>query len=208
MKKILFLGDSLTDMWRNRERNMEVASNYGTGYVFDITGQLMYENPGEYQVINQGISGNKITDLYSRYKKDVIEEKPDVLTILIGVNDVWHGLTDPSLTTPLKTFEELYLKIIADVKSQLPNIKIFLMEPFFIHGVATDQFFEQFKDVYKYASIVKEVAKKTNSVFVPLQASFDKHSKGAEEQFLYDGVHTNPAGAYLIAQEWLKAFKK
>lgn len=206
--KILFFGDSLTDMWRNRDEASKEANIYGVGYVFNIASKLYYFNAGQYQVINKGCGGDKITDLYNRYKEDVIGQKPDILTILIGINDVWHGLNDPSQTTPIDAFEKLYVEMIEDIKNKLPNIKIILMEPFFINGYATINMLEGFKDVYRYAKVVKLVADKTDSTFLPLQKSFNLKAKGNNEAFLYDGVHTAPGGAYLIAKKWLKTFNR
>ncbi len=89
--KPLFLGDSITDMNRERETD-ERMHNYGDGYVFLIASKLLLDFPGEYEIANRGISGNGVVDLYARIKNDVWEQNPDVLTILIGVNDVMREL--------------------------------------------------------------------------------------------------------------------
>ena len=205
--KLLFFGDSITDMNRNYNENLDNAFSYGTGYVFHIAGQLMYEHPGFYSIINKGISGNKITDLYNRFRNDVIKKNPDVITILIGVNDVWHEITTHS-GTPIETFTNLYLEMIETVKQELPKTRIILMEPFVLYGAATKDAFERFKDIYQYAKVVEDIAKKTNCFFLPLQREFDRISQHGEvNQLLYDGVHTNAGGAYLIAKNWLELFK-
>lgn len=205
--KLLFFGDSLTDMHRNFDTSVDNFTSYGSGYVFDIAAQLMYEKPGFYKVLNRGISGNKVTDLYDRYLTDVVNEKPDILTILIGVNDVWHEIYHHN-GTPINVFESKYLEIIKDIKNKLPNTKIILMEPFFTHGEATNERFSEFEKVLDYAKIVKQIAEKTNSIFIPLQQDFDeKVNNGENPQILYDGVHTNPGGAHLIALKWLETFK-
>ena len=205
--KILFFGDSLTEMCRNYDTSIDISTSYGTGFVFDIAAQLMYERPGYYQILNRGVSGNKVTDLFNRYEKDVIQEKPDVLTILIGVNDVWHGLINYS-NTPIDVFEKTYLEMVVDIKKRLPHTKIIIMEPFFLYGVATKDIWEPFQEVLKYACICKKVAEQTGSIFLPLQKVFENTIKnGGSTQMLYDGVHTNPGGAHLIAAEWLQVFK-
>ena len=85
-KLILFQGDSITDAGRNREND----AGTGTGYPTFVKGELGLSNPGEYEFINRGISGNRIVDLYARIKADIINLKPDYMSILIGVYDVWH----------------------------------------------------------------------------------------------------------------------
>ena len=206
--KLLFFGDSLTDMYRNFDKNIDMSTSYGTGFVFDIAAQLMYEKPGYYKIINRGVGGNKVTDLFARYQDDVINENPDVLTILIGVNDVWHEIATKS-GTPIDVFEETYIKMVTDIKKKLPKTKIIIMEPFFTKGAATDGAFKRFEEIYDYAEVVKKISKKTNCVFIPLQQSFNELIKnGGETQVLFDGLHTNPGGAHLIATKWLDVFKK
>ena len=206
--KLLFFGDSLTDMYKNYDRSTDIATIYGVGYVFDVAAQLMYERPGYYQIINQGIGGNKVTNLYDRYQKDVIEENPDVVSILIGINDVWHEIATKS-GTPLNVFIETYLKMVKDMKEKLPNAKIILMEPFFTIGAATNGAMDRFAEVFDYAKEVMKIAEQTGCIFIPLQKAFDEAIKnGGEVQMLFDGIHTNPGGAHLIATKWLEVFRK
>ena len=89
MKLVLFQGDSITDCGRNREADHPM----GSGYATMAAGEIMAEHPGEYRFLNRGISGNRSVDLYARIKQDLINLKPDYLSILIGVNDVWHEYT-------------------------------------------------------------------------------------------------------------------
>jgi lysophospholipase L1-like esterase len=92
MKKVLFLGDSITDAQRSYQ---EDEHHYiGQGYTEMVAGKLALEHPGMYEFTNKGISGNRIVDLYARIKKDCWNLKPDYISILIGVNDVWHELED------------------------------------------------------------------------------------------------------------------
>ena len=206
--KLLFFGDSLTEMHRNYDTSIDNFTSYGTGYVFVIAAQLMHEKPGYYKVLNRGIGGNKVTDLYARYQKEVIKENPDVLTILIGVNDVWHEIYHHN-GTPIDVFESKYLEMVEDIKNKLPDTKIILMEPFFTHGEATNERFSEFEKVLEYAKTVKQIAKQTNSIFIPLQQDFNEIvNNGENSQILYDGVHTNPGGAHLIANKWIKTFKQ
>ena len=206
--KILFFGDSLTDMYRNFDTSVDMATSYGTGFVFDVAGQLMYERPGYYKIVNRGQGGSKVTDLFDRYEEQVIQEKPDILTILIGVNDVWHELITHS-GTHIDVFEKTYFALVNNIKKKLPNTKIIIMEPFFLYGDATKDIWEPFQEVLKYAAISKKVAKKTNCIYIPLQQAFtDSIKNGGSTQMLFDGLHTNPGGAHLIATKWLEVFRK
>ena len=169
----------------------------------------MSENPQKYEIINRGISGNRVVDLYARIKGDVWNQKPDVLSILIGVNDVWHDFTENPNGVDLTRWEKVYRMLIEDTQEKLPNVKIMMLEPFVLHGRATDfnDRYEDFQQVKRYAA--KELAKEYGLTFVPLQEKFDEAAeKYGEQYYLYDGVHPDVAGAALIAEEWLKAFEK
>jgi len=211
--KILFLGDSITDM--NRDRINPKSDNvfsYGSGYPIFIAGELYKNNPSAYEIINRGISGNRIVDLYARIKSDVWNETPDVLSILIGVNDVWHEVCSNN-GVDIERFEKVYKMLIKDTLKVLPNVKIILCEPFVLKGSATQDTedipdkYNRFLEVYEYAKVVKKLATDFNLPFVSLQEKFNEQAKkyGAEP-YLYDGVHPMIAGAKLIAEEWLKVF--
>lgn len=208
--KIVFFGDSITDMSRVRNSDGKVES-YGDSYVFFIAGKLLSENPQKYEIINRGISGNRVVDLYARIKGDVWNQQPDVLSILIGVNDVWHDLAENPNGVDLTRWEKIYRMLIEDTKERLPNTKIMILEPFVLHGRATDfnEKYEDFQQVKEYAKKAKEIAKDYGLTFVPLQEKFDKAAeKYGANYYLYDGVHPDVAGAALIAGEWLKAFEE
>ena len=209
--RILFFGDSITDMGRNREQNASSdIFGYGSGYPMFVAGNLYGEDPNAYEILNRGISGNRIVDLYARIKSDVWNLSPDVLSILIGVNDVWHEIGGQN-GVELDRFEKVYRMLIEDTKKALPNIQIMLCEPFVLEGCATVEEgtdkFERFCAVYDYAQIVKKLAEEYGLHFVALQEKFDEAAKKhGKEHYLYDGVHPMVAGANLIAQEWLKVF--
>ena len=206
--KIVFFGDSITDMGRSRNEDGCIDS-YGDGYVFFVAGNLLSKNPQKYEIINRGNSGNRVVDLYARIKADVWNQNPDVLSILIGVNDVWHELGENPNGVDIERWEKVYRMIIEDTKKALPNTEIMICEPFVLHGIATDSGdrFEQFNKVREYAKAAKKLADEYDLAFVPLQDKLDEMAeKHGAEYFLYDGVHPNLAGANLIAEEWLKAF--
>lgn len=205
--KILFYGDSITDMGRNRDEGSDWL-RLGGGYPAFVAGRLQFESSEKYRFENRGISGNTIIDIYSRMKSDIWKVEPDVLSILIGANDIWREVDKKGGVT-VKRYEGIYRMLIEDVLERLPNTKIMLMEPFVLHGTATDVDYEGFRKITEYADVVKKLVREYGLTFVPLQDKFDELAKAhAPEIYLWDGVHPNAPGAYAIAEEWIKAFKK
>ncbi|MCI8412780.1 MAG: SGNH/GDSL hydrolase family protein [Clostridia bacterium] len=205
--KILFYGDSITDMCRIRESD-DTPHAYGLGYPNFVAGELLAKNPQAYEIINRGIGGNVLADLYARIKADVWNHTPDVLSILIGINDIWREI-DFGSGTELPRWEKLYRMLIEDTLARLPNVKIIIMEPFVLRGTATQAKFSQFEQIYEYAAVAKKLAEEYKMYFLPLQQKLNDAAKrvGAA-RILYDGVHPDSAGAYTIAQEWLKLFNE
>ena len=208
--KILFYGDSITDMNRFRDHEDGTVYSYGVGYPNFIVGELSYKEPTKYEFINRGISGNRIVDLYARIKVDCWNFNPDVLSILIGVNDIWHEIEGQN-GVELDRFEKVYRMLIEDTLKKLPNVTILLCEPFVLQGNATvndGDKWQRFLEVYEYAKVVKKLAEEYGLYFLPLQEQLSQAAQGGKEaEYLCDGVHPAEAGAKLIADEWLKAFK-
>lgn len=210
-KIILFQGDSITDAGRVHDNEF----NAGHGYPMLVKAQMGFENPSEYTFYNRGISGNRVLDMYARIVKDVLNLKPDYMSVLIGVNDIWHGI-DWNNGTGLERYEKIYNIFIEEIKSELPNIKIMIMEPFVLKGTATDNREDQpnrWKEfstgVYEIAKAARRVAEKHNLPFVELQSKFDKACNLEQPSYwLADGVHPTAMGHELIKREWIKAFSK
>ena len=208
--KIVFYGDSITDMNRIRDHEDGSVYSYGVGYTNFVVGTLTNEDPRKYECINRGISGNRVVDLYARVKIDVWNHRPDVLSILIGVNDVWHEISREN-GVELPRWERIYRTMIEETKERLPNVKIMILEPFILEGSAKDgeERWEKFQAVKEYAKVAKKIAEDYNLTFVPLQAKFDEaEKKFGGDYYTFDGVHPLAAGAKMIADEWLKAFKE
>ena len=203
MKTILFQGDSITDCGRSREDNIHL----GEGYASLITAALGYDVPGAYTFLNKGISGNRIVDLYARIKCDFINLKPDVLSILIGVNDVWHEVGMQNGVDADKFFK-VYCMLIEEIKEALPDTKIMILEPFVLKGPATEEAWNIFDpEVRLRAQKAKEVAEKYGLPFIPLQDKFDEAATKCEPTYwLRDGVHPTLMGHELIKKAWLEAF--
>ncbi|MBP3337043.1 MAG: SGNH/GDSL hydrolase family protein [Clostridia bacterium] len=204
MKKILFQGDSITDALRSRELDRYM----GGGYATLVAAQLGHDRPNEFEFINRGISGNRITNLISRIKEDFINLKPDYLSILIGINDVWHEVSRNNGVSSEK-YERYYNFLIEDIKEALPEIKIMILEPFVLKGTATEENWEYFEtETKKRAEAAKRVAQKNSLVFVPLWDKFIKAlEKAPASYWLADGVHPTAAGHEIIKREWLSTFE-
>jgi lysophospholipase L1-like esterase len=175
-----------------------------------VVGELTCEDPKKYECINRGISGNRIVDLYARVKIDVWNHKPDVLSILIGVNDVWHEISREN-GVELNRWERVYRTMLQETKERLPNIKLIILEPFILEGSATDgeERWQKFLAVKEYAKVAKKIAEDYRLTFIPLQEKFDEaKEKFGGDYYTFDGVHPLAAGARMIATEWLKAFEK
>lgn len=204
MKKILFQGDSITDCGRSRENDADM----GLGYATAVSARLGFDEPGKYEFVNKGISGNRVTDLYARIKMDIINLKPDYMSILIGVNDVWHELNVQNGVAADK-YEKIYDMLISEVLEALPDLKIMILEPFVIKGEATAPEWDTFSsEVAKRAAAAKRIAEKYNLTFIPLQCKFDEAvAKQSEPYWTKEGVHPTAAGHEIITREWLNAFK-
>lgn len=204
MKTILFQGDSITDAGRSREDD----SCFGWGYPLRVKEELEFEYPNTYAMYNRGISGNRVVDLYARLKSDILNLKPDYMSILIGVNDVWHEFEAQNGVDAEKYFK-VYSMLIEEIEEALPEIKIMILEPFTLKGTGNERYFEEFRDeVAKRAEKAKEIAEKYDLSFVPLQEKFDEAAKLAPNNYwLADGVHPTTAGHELIKREWMKAFQ-
>lgn len=204
MKTILFQGDSITDANRFRDDN----ANMGGGYPHLVKAELGFENPNEYNFINRGMSGNRIVDLYARIKYDIINLKPDVMSILIGVNDVWHEFGAKNGVDAEKYYK-IYSMLIEEIKEALPEVKIMILEPFALKGDGNRDYYDEFRvETEKRAAKAKMIAEKYNLKFIPLQEKLDEADKTAPEGYwLRDGVHPTAMGHELIKREWIKAFK-
>ena len=206
MKTILFQGDSITDCRRDREAEVNLPWHLGYGYSNLVSSRLLLDDPeAMYRCINRGISGNRVVDLYARWKIDALNLRPDIISILIGVNDVWHEVGNHN-GVEADRFEQVYRMMLEWTKKVLPEVKLLLMEPFALLSDVVDEDF--LSEVKVRAAITEKLAKEFDAVFLPLQDKLDAAAQIAPNSYwLFDGVHPSPAGNQLIADEWLKAAK-
>ena len=206
---ILFQGDSITDAGRDRSgyypNNLR---GMGSGYVYQIVAELLAQHPGdEVKCYNRGISGNKVYQLADRWSDDCLNLNPQILSILIGVNDYWHTLSSGYQGTP-EVFDKDLRALLQRTQEAIPGIKLILGEPFAVKGgtAITPEWSEGFPP---YQKIIRQIATDFNAAFVPYQSVFDDAlNKAPVTHWCPDGVHPSIAGAYLMKDAWLKAFKQ
>lgn len=203
-KTVLFQGDSITD--GNRGRDNDPNHIHGHGYVYLIAAELGFQlaDSGP-QFINRGISGNRVSDMYARWNEDAIYLQPDLISILIGVNDAGK-IIDGSPGGASDRFERAYRHILEETKDVLPRTGIVLCEPFVLKTGNTIQNWDTWHQVIdEYSLVVRELARNYNALFVPLQQAFDDAAtRTGAEYWIWDGIHPTTAGHRLIANEWLK----
>jgi lysophospholipase L1-like esterase len=207
--RVLFQGDSITDGARDRAGKYQ-DHLLGHGYPFLIAANYGGHFPERKLVfLNRGVSGNKVSDLTARWQRDTMALKPDVLSILIGVNDVWHNLAG-NKEIKYAEIEAAYDKLIVDTKAAQPNVKIVLCEPFILPGPVTKPRWKEWDAaVTKIQQIVARLGTKHHLPVVHFQRVFDDAQQRAPaEEWLFDGVHPCYAGHQLMADEWVRTVKE
>lgn len=206
--RILFTGDSISDGNRYKEEKDRGDLNHqiGHSYVYVINALMGSRYPEkELEFFNRGISGNRVIELYGRIYEDMIALKPDVVSILVGVNDgpqAEHGRHATGAA-----YGTLYRMMLRELKEACPDVKLVLMEPFIgKEGPVYDNDYRSWAEcIGAYQKEVREIAEEFHAVFVPLQEMFDKAcEKRKTHYWIWDGIHPTEAGHGLIARQWLK----
>jgi lysophospholipase L1-like esterase len=205
---ILFQGDSITDAGRKRDKiNPNQASALGSGYAMIAASGLLYDYPGKnLKVYNRGVSGNKVYQLADRWDNDTLNLKPNILSILVGVNDFWHTQVNGYKGT-IKTYNDDYRTLLDKTKQSLPDVKLIIGEPYAVIGVKSvdEKWYPAFDEYRKAAG---EIAASYDAVFIPYQSIYDKAQKLAPGAYwTVDGVHPTLAGARLMAHAWMETVK-
>lgn len=203
---ILFQGDSITDAHRDKQKETaNEAGSFGRGYALLLASRLLGDLPEkELTIYNRGISGDKVYQLADRWEKDCIDLKPDVLSMLIGVNDYWHQ-RKKNYSGTARTYEEDYRKLLDRTRSSLPDVKLIICEPFILPNttVVDETWIEPFS---AYQNIAAGIAAEFEATWVPFQRAFNAATELAPATYwAADGVHPSMAGAQLMADTWLKS---
>ncbi len=207
---ILFQGDSITDAGRNKGAYYANNGNgMGQGYVRHTVTHLLGTYPDKHlKFYNRGISGHKVFQLRDRWEDDCMMLQPDVLSIMIGVNDFWHTL-DWNYNGTAQIYEDDFMALMEQTKKRLPNVRLIIGEPFVLHdGTAIKT--EKWKGSFEaYQLAARNVSNHYGAVFIPYQQIFNEAlKKSPTEYWCPDGVHPSMAGNFLMAEAWIDAFHK
>jgi lysophospholipase L1-like esterase len=199
--RILFQGDSITD--GNRGRTPDPNHILGHGYQFIIAaryGAGLAER--DLTFMNKGISGNTVLDLEKRWQKDTLDLKPDLLSILIGVNDDGRNVS-------FEQYEQVYDKLLTDTEAANPKVKLVLCEPFRLPKGKDMTGWMLPEGIKKRQAIVARLAAKHHAALVHFQAVFDQACKRASpDHWIWDGVHPTYSGHQIMAEEWVRVVKE
>lgn len=199
--KILFQGDSITDAGRDRSDPHNLA-----GYAMFSAELIKARHPAtEFEFLDLGIGGNRAENLRDRWTADCIDYQPDVVSILIGVNDTWHRAGDRNWM-PHEYFEECYRYCLTEIKEKT-NAKIIMLEQFLL-PTPDKEFFRV--DLDPKIQVTRKLAREFADAFIPLDGLFASHCLGgvAPTKWAADGVHPTVAGQQLIAGYYADAFDK
>ncbi|MED1202217.1 SGNH/GDSL hydrolase family protein [Heyndrickxia acidicola] len=202
-QKLLFIGDSITDCDRVMPHGEGGFGALGKGYVsfVDALLQAVYPELG-IRVVNKGISGHTVRDLKNRWHEDVMAQKPDWLSIMIGINDVWRQYDTPFIKENhvyAEEYEETLRKLVTDTQPLVEQIV--LMSPFYLESNEQDKMRQTMN---QYGHIVKKIAEDTNCLFVDTQAAFNVVLKELYSAALaWDRVHPSAAGHMVLARAFL-----
>jgi lysophospholipase L1-like esterase len=203
--KLVMIGDSITDCGRNKPVGEGLFDPYGNGYVNMIKAFLDASYPDKpIRIVNKGISGFTVRNLKEKWQENVHDQKPDWLSIMIGINDVWRHFDSFKMTENLVHIEEYEKTLDELIQSSLPNIKgLILITPYYIDNNPEDP---MRKMMNAYGEKVKSLAKKHNAILVDTQAGFDKLLEHMHPMALaWDRIHPNSSGHALLAKCFLEA---
>ncbi len=202
--RIVFAGDSVTDMGSAVPVGEGLGDNVGRGYVRVLESMFAAYYPEIFlRITNSGVSGNTSKDLLARFDRDVVELNPDWVSICIGINDVWRQFDSPAISDSHvlpdeyeKNVEEMILKIKNKVKG------IFMLSPYIMEPNTEDM---MRKRMDEYVEISRKLAEKHNCIFVDFQKMYEDYCKIRHSSYIaWDRIHPNQVGATLMAKEFLK----
>jgi len=204
---VLFQGDSITDCGRDRTAvGPNSAGALGTGYPLLIAAQHLAARPeAGFRFFNRGVSGNTVPDLDARWQADTLDLHPDVLSVLIGVNDLWHKINGQYAGT-VDQYEAGYAALLERTRRALPDVRLVVLEPFVLRTAAVEAVHDHwFPEFDQRRAVAARVAAGAGATFVPLHAMFERLSAQAPPAYWSaDGVHPSVAGHGAIVQQWMQ----
>lgn len=206
---ILFQGDSITDGLRekNRDRAWDLNHQMGHGYAFLVNARWGAQYPERrFAFINRGISGNRIADLYGRWQEDTVNLRPDVLSILVGINDVGFTMWEQSGSGP-ERFGRIYQLLLDEARAANPALLPVLMEPFVMPvGDRKDTYQDWLSLLRPLQEQTRLIAERNGAIFIPLQERFERLCQVREASYwVWDGIHPTVSGHQVIADAWMEA---
>ncbi|HBT85051.1 MAG TPA: lysophospholipase [Porphyromonadaceae bacterium] len=201
---VLFTGDSITEGFRQYKsyRSANSIRALGNGYVQLAASKLNYSFPNnKLKIYNTGVSGDTIMKMLARLQSHVIDLKPTVVSILIGVNDFNVAFMKYGKGTP-DIYEIQYTELLTKIKSSLPDVRFVLGEPYALKG-AREKIDAWYPEFISYRDVARRIAKQFNAIFLPYQSIFEEAADNAPKlHFSTDGIHPSLAGIGLMAEAW------
>ncbi|MBQ9309633.1 MAG: SGNH/GDSL hydrolase family protein [Bacteroidales bacterium] len=217
--RVVFIGDSITDgNWgvvynykpTSAQRSQTDMNHiYGHGYVNAVASYYEAKYPSrEFLFFNRGFSGHSLSDLESRWQEDVLDLHPDILSVLIGTNDIHAALPDTG-SFDFEGWKARYKALLERVRERNPSVKLVLCTPFVAKvgkvGDSAD-YARREEAVAHLASIIRELAEECDAIVVPFDTLFFRLGKKAPgiSHWIWDGIHPTPAGHFKMAELWRK----
>ena len=226
MIRILFQGDSITDgnRYKAEESRWDLNHQIGHSYAYIVASTLTRMYPGKYQIINRGISSDCVDRMAKRWQVDTLDEKPDVLSILLGINGNYEydGHYPEGIEEHLEHFDKTYRSLLHSARTRNPMLKLVIVEPFVLPVGRYKTHYYDFIGVFtRKREMMKRIAEDFGAIFIPIQDRLDQlvleckstlETNGCDidpmKYWLWDGVHPTEAMHGFIAELWLDATKE
>lgn len=202
-QRVVFIGDSITDAGRDYGN----AYHLGDGYAH-IAGSLLMGRYDQLQleVYNRGVNGHKLKDLAARWQKDCLDLQPDILSIMIGINDIWHHRSVGQLldATYLAEFQETYRRLLTEAREANPDLQVVLLQPFLLP--LPEDYLEWEQELQAMSALIEDLSQEFLASYVRLHDEFKELVKDvpAKRFTIEDGVHPTRIGHGVIADRWLR----
>lgn len=225
MIRILFQGDSITDgnRYKSEESRWDLNHQIGHSYAYIVAAQLTSKHPGKYSIINRGISSDCVERMAKRWQVDTLDENPDVLSILLGINGnrEYDGQFPEGIEAHLEHFESTYRALLDSARSANPSLKLVLIEPFVLPVGRYAEHYGAFMSVFaRKQGIIRQIAEDYGAIFIPTQERLEQlvaecvpilNANGCDidpmKYWLWDGVHPTEAFHGVLADLWIEATK-